>query len=121
MARNLVKRIVEKKKKAAKAAAKKAKKKTAKKAKKEDKKELDTYKTVRFPLSTEKGVRLMEAENKTAHPSPEVSAACYFGEDELPDLSPGHHMRVPFVFRQLRGEAPIPFFDPVQNEESSFD
>jgi ribosomal protein L23 len=64
MARNLVKRIVEKKKKAAKASAKKAKKKTVKNVKKKDKKELDAYNTVRFPLSTEKGVRLMEGENK---------------------------------------------------------
>lgn len=43
----------------------------------------------------------------------EVSAAAYFAEDELPPLSPGHHLRGPFVFRQLRGEAPIPYFDPA--------
>lgn len=42
----------------------------------------------------------------------EASAAAYFGEDELPPLSPGHHLRAPFVFRQLRGEAPLPYFDP---------
>ena len=34
-------------------------------------------------------------------------------DDGLPPLSTGHHLRVPFVFKQLRGETPIPFIDPV--------
>jgi ADP-ribose pyrophosphatase YjhB (NUDIX family) len=60
-------------------------------------------------------VFLIEAAEPEPRPSPEVSAALYFGEDELPPLSPGHHLRAPFVFRQLRGEAPIPYFDPPRN------
>jgi ADP-ribose pyrophosphatase YjhB (NUDIX family) len=61
-------------------------------------------------------VFLIEAEDPEPRPSPEVSAAAYFGEDELPPLSPGHHLRAPFVFRQLRGEAPIPYFDLPQSD-----
>jgi ADP-ribose pyrophosphatase YjhB (NUDIX family) len=57
-------------------------------------------------------VFLIEAADSEPRPSPEVSAAAYFGEDELPPLSPGHHLRAPFIFRQLRGEAPLPYFDP---------
>ena len=61
-------------------------------------------------------VFLIAADDPEPRPSPEVSAAAYFGEDELPPLSPGHHLRAPFVFRQLRGDAPIPYFDPPQND-----
>jgi len=57
-------------------------------------------------------VFLIAADDPTPRPSPEVSAADYFAEAELPPLSPGHHLRAPFVFRQMRGEAPIPYFDP---------
>lgn len=56
-------------------------------------------------------VFLITAGDKTPHPSDEVHAADYFTEDTLPPLSPGHHLRVPFVFRQLRGAEPIPYFD----------
>ncbi len=58
-------------------------------------------------------VFLIEAADPTPRLSPEVSAAGYFTEADLPPLSPGHHLRAPFVFRQLRGEAPIPYFDPA--------
>jgi 8-oxo-dGTP pyrophosphatase MutT (NUDIX family) len=58
-------------------------------------------------------VFLIEAAHKKPDPGPEVLGARYFAEDELPSLSPGHHLRVPFIFKQLRGEMPIPFFDPV--------
>jgi ADP-ribose pyrophosphatase YjhB (NUDIX family) len=54
---------------------------------------------------------LIEAEDPVPRPSPEVFDAAYFEETSLPPLSSGHHLRVPFVFRQLRGEAPIPYFD----------
>jgi 8-oxo-dGTP pyrophosphatase MutT (NUDIX family) len=57
-------------------------------------------------------VFLIDADDHQPHPSPEVSAAAYYAEDELPPLSPGHHLRAPFIFKQLRGEAPIPYFDP---------
>ena len=35
----------------------------------------------------------------------------FFGDEELPALSPGHHRRVPFIFKLLRGEAEIPHID----------
>ena len=44
----------------------------------------------------------------------ESMAAAYFAADELPPLSPGHHRRAPFVLQQMRGEAPIPYFDPPE-------
>ena len=46
----------------------------------------------------------------------ESHAAAYFAEDRLPPLSPGHHLRAPFIFKQLRGEEPIPFFDPINKD-----
>lgn len=61
-------------------------------------------------------VFLIETDDPEPRPSPEVSAAAYFGEDELPPLSPGHHLRAPFAFQQLRGDAPIPYFDPPQGD-----
>ncbi|MCA9952198.1 MAG: NUDIX hydrolase N-terminal domain-containing protein [Anaerolineales bacterium] len=56
-------------------------------------------------------VFLITAADQTPHPSSEVLAADYFAVAELPPLSPGHHRRVPFVLRQLRGTESIPFFD----------
>jgi ADP-ribose pyrophosphatase YjhB (NUDIX family) len=44
-------------------------------------------------------------------PNDEVTVADFFAEDALPPLSPGHHLRAPFIFRQLRGEAGRPYFD----------
>ncbi len=35
----------------------------------------------------------------------------WFAENNLPPLSPGHHLRVPFVFQLLRGEHDIPYLD----------
>lgn len=61
-------------------------------------------------------VFFIETDDPEPRPSPEVSAAAYFGEDELPPLSPGHHLRAPFAFQQLRGDAPIPYFDPPQGD-----
>jgi 8-oxo-dGTP pyrophosphatase MutT (NUDIX family) len=54
---------------------------------------------------------LIEAGKQVLRPSLEVLGADYFAEGALPPLSPGHHLRAPFAFRQRRGEAPIPFFD----------
>lgn len=53
----------------------------------------------------------MAVEDATLRPNDEVTVARFFAEDELPPLSPGHHLRAPFIFRQLRGEAPRPYFD----------
>lgn len=60
-------------------------------------------------------VFLIEVDDPQPRPSPEVAAAGYFAEDELPPLSPGHHLRAPFVFRQMRGDVPVPYFDPPDN------
>ncbi len=50
--------------------------------------------------------------DETAHPAFHESLAVdFFDEAHLPPLSQGHHLRVPFVFKMLRGEVPIPFFD----------
>jgi hypothetical protein len=35
----------------------------------------------------------------------------YFGSDELPELSPGHDTRVPFLFKLHRGDIDTPFLD----------
>lgn len=56
-------------------------------------------------------VFLVEPDDPEPRLSPETSAAAYFAEGELPPLSPGHHLRAPFIFRQLRGDAPIPYYD----------
>jgi len=61
---------------------------------------------------------LMDGDDKRPHPSAEVAGAAYFPADNLPPLSPGHHLRVPFVFKQLRGEAAVPYFDPVENSRN---
>ena len=60
-------------------------------------------------------VFLIESVNNKPNPGSEVLGARYFAENSLPPLSPGHHLRAPFVFKQLRGEMPIPFFDPVMD------
>jgi ADP-ribose pyrophosphatase YjhB (NUDIX family) len=44
-------------------------------------------------------------------PGSEALDARFFAENELPELSQGHHTRVPFVFKLLRGEVALPFFD----------
>jgi ADP-ribose pyrophosphatase YjhB (NUDIX family) len=53
----------------------------------------------------------VQAADLTPLPSSEVAGAAYFAEDQLPPLSAGHHLRVPYVFKQLRGDAGIPYFD----------
>lgn len=57
----------------------------------------------------------VEADSDSPTPGPEALDAAFFGEDDLPPLSPGHHLRVPFVFKQLRGEAPVPYFDLAES------
>jgi 8-oxo-dGTP pyrophosphatase MutT (NUDIX family) len=56
---------------------------------------------------------LFEADEWEPKLNAESYAAAYFAEDALPPLSPGHHLRAPFIFKQLRGEAAVPYFDPV--------
>ena len=45
------------------------------------------------------------------HSLPETTGVGFFAEGALPQLSPGHDRRVPFVFRLLRDEVPVPYFD----------
>ena len=54
----------------------------------------------------------VEVDGPQPRPTDESTAAAYFAADELPPLSPGHHLRAPFVLQQMRGEVPIPYFDP---------
>ena len=56
----------------------------------------------------------VEVDDPTPRLTAESTAAAWFGPDELPPLSPGHHLRAPFVLRQLRGDAPMPWFDPAE-------
>ncbi|MFN2134933.1 MAG: NUDIX hydrolase N-terminal domain-containing protein [Candidatus Promineifilaceae bacterium] len=60
----------------------------------------------------------VESQERSPRPNDDVVAARYFAEDELPPLSPGHHLRVPFAFRQRRGQAPVPFFDGMDLNSS---
>ncbi len=53
------------------------------------------------------------ADNQTPVAGPETTGVGFFAEDALPDLSPGHRLRVPAVFKLLRGDMPIPYFDPT--------
>ncbi len=55
----------------------------------------------------------VEAEPSVPVAGPEAIDVGFFEEDRLPELSPGHHLRVPFLFKLLRGEVVTPYFDPV--------
>ena len=52
---------------------------------------------------------------ESTDPSPSVTSEAtdvgFFSEDNLPPLSRGHHLRVPFVFKLYKGEEPMAFFD----------
>ncbi len=50
---------------------------------------------------------------------PETTGVGFFAEDALPDLSPGHRQRVPAVFKLVRGELSIPYFDPTDGANCS--
>lgn len=52
-------------------------------------------------------------------PSSETLNVGFFPPDNLPPLSPGHDVRIPFILRQLRGEIPVPYFDGL-NAQSPF-
>lgn len=54
---------------------------------------------------------LGEIEEGTPQTTAEATEVGFFGEDELPPLSPGHAERIPLIFKLHRGELPIPFFD----------
>ena len=44
-------------------------------------------------------------------PGPEALDVGYFAEDHLPELSPGHDIRLPILFKIIRGEISKPYFD----------
>ena len=59
-------------------------------------------------------VFLVDAEDSSVPAAgPETTDVGFFSEEDLPPLTPGAHKRVPFIFKQMRGEAPVPYFDPV--------
>lgn len=64
-------------------------------------------------------VFLVDAAGQTPQTKPEATAVGYFGAGDLPPLSPGHHLRVPHVLKQLRGEAAIPYFDARSSNDRS--
>ena len=53
------------------------------------------------------------------HSPPETTDIGLFAENDLPPLSPGHDRRVPLVFRLLRGDVPVPYFDPPDASRDS--
>ncbi len=70
--------------------------------------------TAVFQLETEEMPALHtdgDAQVDGLSPFQETLAVDFFAEQNLPPLSQGHHLRVPWVFKMLRGEIPIPFFD----------
>ena len=54
---------------------------------------------------------LMESANPIPRPSQEAMDVAFFDEQNLPVLAPGHDLRVPLLFKLLRGEIPSPYFD----------
>jgi ADP-ribose pyrophosphatase YjhB (NUDIX family) len=57
---------------------------------------------------------LVEAGEGEPQPTPEAKAVAFFSEAELPALSSGHHLRVPFIYRLLREELPMPYLDGAE-------
>ncbi len=56
-------------------------------------------------------------EHQTPIAGPETTGVGFFAEDALPDLSPGHKERVPAVFKLVRGDLSIPYFDPTERTD----
>jgi ADP-ribose pyrophosphatase YjhB (NUDIX family) len=54
---------------------------------------------------------LAEAADPIPKPSNEATEIAFFEEANLPVLAPGHDLRVPMLFKLLRGEIPPPYFD----------
>ena len=59
---------------------------------------------------------LAEATDLIPRTSSEATEVAFFGENNLPELSPGHQHRVPLLFKILRGEIPAPYFDMPSRE-----
>ena len=56
-------------------------------------------------------VFLIHSDEPTPVITSEANEVGFFSANQLPPLSPGHHLRVPVVFQLYRGEKTIPFFD----------
>ena len=56
---------------------------------------------------------IFEVDVKDGEPETTIEARDYgfFRKDELPPLSPGHDLRVPFLFDLLKDESRIPYYD----------
>lgn len=54
-----------------------------------------------------------ESSDPTPIPSSEATEVAFFEETNLPILAPGHNLRVPLLFKLLRGEIPAPYFDTL--------
>ena len=59
---------------------------------------------------------LVESDNSLG-PCSETLDVGFFEEADLPQLSQGHHLRVPFVFKMNHGEIATPYFDK-ENRDS---
>ena len=62
---------------------------------------------------------LVETEDAKPSTTPEATEVGFFAEDDLPELSPGHHIGVPLAFKLYRGEIPVPYFDPPDDPLAS--
>jgi ADP-ribose pyrophosphatase YjhB (NUDIX family) len=56
---------------------------------------------------------LAEAVDPIPRPSNEATEIAFFDEANLPVLAAGHNLRVPMLFKLLRGEIPAPYFDAL--------
>ena len=66
------------------------------------------------------GVWLVEiGDQQSPISGPETTGVGFFTEDNLPDLSPGHKKRVPAVFKLVRGDLSIPYFDPTNRSRGA--
>ncbi len=56
---------------------------------------------------------IFEVESEEEEPEKTIEARDYrfFGKDELPPLSPGHDLRVPFLFELVQDGSRIPYYD----------
>ena len=57
---------------------------------------------------------VFEIQANTADPvsGPETSDVGFFSANALPDLSAGHHLRIPFIFKIREAAVPVPYWDP---------
>ena len=66
----------------------------------------------RFRFHLYVSVWLVEVDDDQAPAAgPETTGVGFFAEDDLPEMSPGHALRVPLVFELARGDKPAPYFD----------